>query len=119
MIINAPIDSICTAYENGWMKDKVHNNIVQQWNKWLGNHYLLSEDDTKLHDLIQGLWENYPAGPYLSTEYIQQTILKSCLAPKQMATVFCKLETVGLLSYMMKTQKQSRYWEINKTMEYT
>ena len=47
LIINAPIDSICTAYEDAWMKDRVHKNIVQQWNKWLGNHYLLSEDDTK------------------------------------------------------------------------
>ena len=79
MIINAPIDSIRTTYEDGWTIDKVHNNIVQQWNEWLGNHYILNEDDTKLHDLIQGLWEKFPAGAYLSTEYIQQTILKSSL----------------------------------------
>ena len=96
MIINAPIDSIHTAYEEGWMKDKVHNNIVQQWYKWLGNHYLLSEDDTKLHDLIQGLWEKYPAGAYLSTEYIQQTILKSSLAPKQTATAFLQIGNGGI-----------------------
>ena len=105
MIINAPTDSIHTTYEDGWTKDRVHKNIVQQWNKWLGNHYLLSEDDTKLQDLIQGLWEKYPAGVYLLIEYIQQMILKSSLAPKQMATVLCKLEMVGLLSYVMKTQK--------------
>ena len=83
MIINAPIDSIRTTYENGWTKDKVHNNIVQQWNEWLGNHYILNEDDTKLHDLIQGLWEKCPAGAYLSTEFIQQTILKSSLDQKK------------------------------------
>ena len=78
---------------------------MEQWNKWLGNHYLLSEDDTKLHDLIQGLWEKYPAGAYLPTEYIQQTIPKNSLVPKQMVTVLHKLEMVGLLSYVMKTQK--------------
>ena len=54
-----------------------------------------------MHDLIQGLWEKYPAGVYLSTEYIQQMILKSSLAPKQMVTVLCKLEMVGLLYPML------------------
>ena len=56
-----PFDSINTTYEDGWTKDKVHKTIVQQWNKWLGNPYLLSEDNTKFHDLIQGLWVKYPA----------------------------------------------------------
>ena len=54
-----------------------------------------------MHDLIQGLWEKYPAGAYLSTEYIQQMILKSSLAPKQTVTVLCKLEMVGLLYPML------------------
>ena len=118
MIINAPIDSIRTTYEDGWTKDKVHNNIVQQWNEWLGNHYILNEDDTKLHDQIQGLWEKFPAAAYLSTEFIQQTILKSSLDQKKTATILRKLAMVGLLSYVMKTPKRSRYWEINTTMEY-